>query len=61
MASASVKVSQRTSAPKNQLEQEKSRRQEESRKAVASGARPLSDNFFIQKEVARRYTYVFKG
>jgi hypothetical protein len=61
MTSSSENVSQQRDAHKNQLELEKSQRQEQSRAAVAKGAKALSDNFLITKEVARAYSFVFKG
>jgi hypothetical protein len=43
------------------LEQVKRSRQEQSRTAVDSGSRALSENFFIPKKIARKFSFVFKG
>ncbi|WP_157778328.1 hypothetical protein [Massilia violaceinigra] len=43
------------------LEQDKYRRQEQSRWLVTAGHRSLEQNSFIPQEVVERSTYTFKG
>lgn len=43
------------------LEQDKYRRQEQSRWLVTAGHRSLEQNSFISQEIVERSTYTFKG